>query len=122
MELAELAPIDLGPGTVKSIAVGAWHICAILDDGSVKCWGAGSLGRLGIGTTDDRGHSPDEMGTNLPTVQLGGHKAVQLTAAEHTCALLDNGTVMCWGYNAQGQLGIGSTENALTPKLVNLTF
>ncbi len=102
-ELAALPGINLGPGrTVKSIAVGSLHVCAILDDGTVECWGSNAYGQLGIGSTENEGDNPSEVG-KYPVVQLG-HKALQLAAGDsHTCALLDNGTVMCWGYNAQGE-------------------
>ncbi len=111
--LAALPGINLGDGrTVKSIAVGSFHVCALLDDSSVKCWGSNAGGQLGIGSVDSRGDKAGEMGNNLAPVQLGGHKAQQLAAGDaHTCALLDNGTVVCWGYNAEGQVGAERTTN-----------
>lgn len=125
--MTDLDGINLGAGhTVKSLAVGAFHHCALLDDGSVKCWGSNSAGELGIGNTAAQGDDVGEMGDQLPVVPLG-HKALKIAAGDaHSCALLDNGTVVCWGYNSQGQLGNGNTANAgdgqQTMKPVELAF
>ena len=98
------------PLTAVEIVAGAEHTCARLSNGSVKCWGANYSGQLGLGNEVDRGDAANEMGANLPTVDLGtGRTALQLAAgSEHTCALLDNNTVKCWGFNSQGQLGLGN--------------
>ena len=51
-----LAVVDLGTGkTTKQLAVGMNHNCVILNDDTVKCWGAGGNGRLGSGDSSDRG-------------------------------------------------------------------
>ena len=96
--------------TAIAIAAGKYHTCAILDDGSVSCWGAGNGGRLGDGTNSDRN-------TTTQTSSLGaGRTAVAITAGEsHTCAILDDGSVSCWGRNWDGQLGDGTTTNRNTP-------
>jgi alpha-tubulin suppressor-like RCC1 family protein len=93
--------------------VGLEHTCALLDDASVKCWGANSFGQLGLGDTDSRGDEPGEMGDNLPPVDLGsGRRARDVaTGGEFTCALLDDSSVKCWGLNERGKLGLGDTEN-----------
>ena len=109
-----LATVNLGTGrTARSVAVGVDFTCAVLDNGTVKCWGNNEFGKLGLGNTDSRGDGGGEMGDALPAVQLGsGRRATAVTVgALHACALLDNGTVKCWGYNAVGQLGIGDTVN-----------
>ena len=88
------------------------HTCALLDDGTVKCWGDSVFGQLGHGDTDGRGDGAGEMGDDLDPVDLGaGRTAVAITAGDvHTCALLDNGTVKCWGSTSTGQLGYGDTD------------
>ena len=85
----------------------AWRSCHALSGGQVKCWGANTGGKLGTGNTASYGDSAGEMGANLPAVDLGtGRTAVAISLGQdHTCALLDNGSVKCWGDNSQGQLG-----------------
>ncbi|MET0794276.1 MAG: DUF4215 domain-containing protein [Polyangiaceae bacterium] len=110
--LAVLPVLDLGTGRkVKSISAGRAHFCAVLDDSSLKCWGYGGNGELGLGSTDSKGGNAGDMGDALPAVDLGGHGAVQVAAGwSHTCAILDDGTLKCWGENEYGQLGLGDTR------------
>lgn len=109
---ASAGPVNLGPGrTAKAISAGDHHTCAILDNGSVRCWGYGRAGRLGYGNTSNVGdeRAPSSVGA----VDLGpGRTATAISAGgAHTCAILDNGSVLCWGYGAQGQLGHGNTRD-----------
>jgi cysteine-rich repeat protein len=108
-----LPSVSLGGGrTAKSLAAGSVHTCALLDDGSVKCWGNNGDGRLGLGDTVTRGGQLSDMGDKLATVALGsGRTAIALSAGDaHTCALLDDGSVKCWGLNRNGELGYGDNE------------
>jgi alpha-tubulin suppressor-like RCC1 family protein len=108
-----LPSIDLGTGrTATAIAGRAYGTCALLDNASVKCWGDNNVGQLGIGNTTDMGDNSDEMGDNLPSIDLGTGRTATAIASmrNHTCAILDNASVKCWGENGQGQLGIGNTE------------
>ena len=105
-----LPTVNLGTGrTATAISAGDSHACALLDNATVKCWGAGASGRLGYGDAGTRGDNANEMGDALPTVSLGtGRTATAISAGgTHTCARLDNGTVKCWGAGASGQLGYG---------------
>ncbi len=109
-----LPTVGLGTSrTATQIAAGYAHTCALLDDGTVKCWGANSNRRLGLGDTDHRGDGPGEMGDALPAVPLGtGRTATQIAAGDyHTCAVLDDATTKCWGNNRGGQLGLGDTAD-----------
>jgi alpha-tubulin suppressor-like RCC1 family protein len=102
-----IAPVDLGAGrTATAIAGGGDHFCAILDNGTVRCWGSGGSGQLGYGNTATIGDN--ETPGSVGPVDLGaGRTAVAITAGTlHTCAILDNGTVRCWGHNTSGELGI----------------
>ncbi len=109
---ASVGPVDLGAGrTANVVSAGDYHTCALLDDGGVRCWGYGADGRLGYGNTNNVGdqQTPGSVGP----VNLGvGRTALAISAGgAHTCAILDNGSVLCWGYGATGQLGYGNTSN-----------
>ena len=111
-----LPAVDLGTGrTATLLATGAAHTCALLDNGSVKCWGLNDDGQLGVGDTDARGDGEGEMGDALPAVSLGLTSGVSVTGIAagdaHTCVLLSNGAVKCWGSGANGRLGSGD-ENS----------
>ena len=95
------------------ISTNGEHNCIILDDGSVSCWGNNSNGQLGDGTTTNR-DSPTTV------TSLGdGRTAIDIAAGNyHTCVILDNGSVSCWGDNSAGQLGDGTYQNQTTPTLV----
>ncbi|MFO8072434.1 MAG: hypothetical protein R6V85_11225, partial [Polyangia bacterium] len=97
-------------GEAAQVSSGSAHHCALLENGDVYCWGINDYGQLGYGHTDFVAASqvPDQVGP----VELGG-PAVQVAAGgDHTCAILEGGDVVCWGWNgAGGQLGYGNTEN-----------
>ena len=111
--------IDLGSGkTATSVSTGSDSMgsafsCAVLNDGSVKCFGANSNGQLGTGS-----YMPPPG--NLPaTVDLGtGRTATSICSGQyHSCAALDGGTMKCWGQNNAGQVGNGlpSSYGVATP-------
>lgn len=114
-EMGDALPaVDLGTGKrAVELSLGAGFTCALLNDGNVKCWGDNGVGQLGLGDTSHRGDEPNEMGDALPAVDLGaGKPAVAVVAGlEHACALLNDGTVKCWGGNMYGQLGRGDVMN-----------
>lgn len=107
-----LLAVNLGAGrTVKQAAVANAQACAILDDNTLKCWGFNGSGQLGLGDTLGRGFQANSMGAALPAVALGAGRTAKFVAGgnNHTCAILDNNTVKCWGVNGFGQLGLGDT-------------
>ncbi|WP_437946518.1 hypothetical protein WME98_37470 [Sorangium sp. So ce296] len=109
--LANGSSVSLGGGKIAlALALGETHTCAWLSGGSVKCWGANGAAQLGLGDLVTRGDDPNEMGDSLRAVDLGGERALALSAGHHhTCVLLTDGRVKCWGHNGQGQLGVGDT-------------
>ena len=93
-------------GGVAAITAGAYHTCALLTGGGVKCWGYNIYGQLGMGDSNNR---------ILPAV-ISGLSAAAISAGQyHTCALTTGGAVMCWGSNSNGQLGDNSTTQRLAP-------
>lgn len=103
-----LPPVPLAR-PARAVAAGRNHSCALLDDGGVRCWGLNDLGQLGRGSPGNVGLAPGEIAALAP-VDLGpGRTAVAIEAGTHTCALLDNGGIKCWGPNESGQLGQGNT-------------
>jgi alpha-tubulin suppressor-like RCC1 family protein len=111
-----LTAVNLGTGrSAKAITAGSAHFCAILDNNATKCWGQGSSGQLGQGSTSHLGDGATETGDNIPFVNLGtGRYAVEIKSsamANFNCAILDDGTTKCWGYNTYGNLGQGTTAN-----------
>ena len=89
------------------VAAGYVHTCAVVSDGTARCWGANDKGQLGDGTT---------TASLKPVVVAGLTNVVQVTAgAQHSCALLADGSARCWGYNYQAQLGNGSTTDSPMP-------
>jgi len=107
-----LKAIQLGTGRSASAVVeGDYHTCALLDDGSVKCWGRNEYGRLGYGDTVHRGGAPGSMGDSLPAVDLGEKATALYRAYFSNCARLKSGGVKCWGANLHGELGLGDTNH-----------
>ena len=116
--------LDYADINITAISAGNHHTCAILDNGSVSCWGNNGQGQLGDGPCDYCGvskrdrHSPtvtllitnQTTGTTVlhrsQAINLGdGRTAVAIDAGkDHTCAILDDGSVSCWGYNGKVNL------------------
>jgi len=92
---------------VLAVSGGLVHTCALLSSGVVKCWGGNARGQLGLGDTTPRGDQAGEMGSALPAVELGQPAKEIAAGSEHTCALLANDQVKCWGRNDTGALGLG---------------
>ncbi len=108
-----LVKVNLGPGrTAKKISVGNSYACAILDDDSLKCWGNGTFGKLGTGSTDNIGDQSGEMAALAP-VDLGtGRSAKDVTATlDSTCVHLDDDSLKCFGNVTYGRLGYHHSEN-----------
>ncbi|HAZ11617.1 MAG: hypothetical protein A2X86_17995 [Bdellovibrionales bacterium GWA2_49_15] len=115
-EMAALTDISFGVGkTAVKITSGGYHSCAILNDGTLRCWGNNAAGQLGYGDTANRGDNPGEMGALTPVPLGTGKTVLDVSALEaSTCAILNDNTLRCWGSNNYGQLGLGHTRNVGT--------
>ena len=103
------APVEVpGIAGVSAIATGGEHTCAILAGGGAECWGWNVRGQLGDGSTIDRPGPVQVNGlaSGVVAISAGGR---------HTCALMTQGGVKCWGYGEFGQLGNGSTADSSVP-------
>jgi len=111
-----LIPVTVsGLTNVVAVAGGDAHTCALLGNGTAKCWGLNSSGQLGTGTTTSSSTPVTVSGlTNAIAIAAGGG-----LGNSHTCALLANGTARCWGSNSSGQLGDGTTTTRLSPVAVS---
>jgi alpha-tubulin suppressor-like RCC1 family protein len=98
-----------GLNNVKSVTSSFHYNCALINDGTVKCWGANSSGQLGDGTTTSSNLPVSVLISNVTSVSSGNF---------HSCALINDGTVKCWGINNSGQLGDGTTVNRIAPVAV----
>ncbi len=95
---------------VTRLAAGGYHTCALINGGTVTCWGNNHYGQLG--TTTNNG---TDTANRTPTPVPGLTHATQFaTGATHTCALIDDGTVSCWGSNGYGSLGTTTNNGTNT--------
>jgi len=98
-----------------AIEAGDQHTCVIDDAGALWCWGSNASGQLML--------EPDEFGfdgyTLVPVAMDVGAVVVAVTGGvTHTCVLTDDAQVLCWGTNAEGQIGDGTTNYAFAPRPV----
>jgi alpha-tubulin suppressor-like RCC1 family protein len=108
-----LIPVTVsGITNATAITGGEEHSCALLADATIKCWGWNALAQLGgaeVGWQDTWADSA------IPVPVNGVTNATGVTAGRaHTCALLSDSTLICWGYNSWGQLGNGTTNTTAT--------
>jgi alpha-tubulin suppressor-like RCC1 family protein len=97
--------IVTGVSNAVSVSAGMDHSCAVLQGGSVMCWGASSLSVPGTGT---------------PETVAGISSATSVSVGiAHNCAVLSSGAVQCWGRNNYGQLGNGTTTDSNIPVTVS---
>jgi cysteine-rich repeat protein len=105
-----IMPKGIADGTpILALALGDSHSCALFETGDqagvVLCWGDNFYGQLGQGNTTTIGDN-ETLATLYP-IDLGGDAVALALGKHHTCALLDDGDLKCWGRNLYGQLGRG---------------
>ena len=112
--------IDGVAGVATALDAGLLHTCAVLSPGSVWCWGDNQTGQLGDGTTTTHQTPVETALTAANASQCGAFGAPCDAATQvsggggHTCALLRDQTIDCWGENDFGQLGIGMFSTPVT--------
>ena len=117
-----------GVGSVTAIAAGGAHTCALAGT-DVKCWGLNDRGQIGNGGGGQPGPRPvigDAADPQTPTVFIAAPVTVALagpaidvsSGLRHSCAVLSDGRVQCWGYNRQGQLGDATFIDRAEPVFV----
>lgn len=101
--------------TVSSLVTGTGesHSCVVMSDGTVRCWGSNFSGQLGL---NDSAITLSQVPVDVPTISTATSLS---TYADHTCVVLGDTSVTCWGLNTNGQLGSGNVTP--TTALVSVT-
>ncbi len=101
--------------TAVSINAGADATCVVLDNGSGMCWGLNMNGHLGDGTYNDR-----DVPTPITVLPENRSLVAIEVGFKHTCGILDDGLVYCWGNNTAGQFGDGTNISSTYPRAASL--
>ena len=96
-----------------AVSGGSLHTCALLNDGSINCWGRNNNGQLGTYSGDSSSPVSISLGSNVSAMQISSNGG-------HNCVLLTNKTLNCWGQNGWGQIGDGTTTNKYVPTYVEM--
>lgn len=104
--ISTIAPLVFDEKVVQ-LAGGGFHTCALFESGNVRCWGRNDFGQLGYGDSLHRGI--DETAPSLPFVDIGTQALAVYAGTIHTCAITSEREIKCWGGNANGELGLGTT-------------
>ena len=90
----------------RDVSVGQGHVCAVDRDGALYCWGRNNSAQLGLGMDSAQVRTPTRVGTASDYLDVAA-------AQHHTCALRRDNTLECWGSNAAGELGLGTSSDVL---------
>lgn len=102
-----------GSTQYQFVASGDEHTCGVTDQSQIKCWGYQSSGRLGNGSTRNSNVTSPEI------IDVGVLYAYVSTGNTHSCGITIFGELKCWGDNASGQLGDGSTRTRSRPVVID---
>jgi len=108
------SPVQVGALTTwSSVFMTQYHGVALKTDGTLWTWGQNRFGELGLGASGAGTYksSPNQVGALTTWLRISG-------GAYFTVALKTDGTLWSWGYNAQGQLGLGNITNYSSPKQI----
>ena len=109
------ATVSVGSLGFESIAVGAFHSCALTPEGAAYCWGINSFGQVGDSLpTGNSRTAPVPVSGGLSFSALSVAPGERLDVGGHTCGITPEGAGYCWGLNAYGQLGQGGTTGPET--------
>ena len=100
-----------GLSDVQSVTTGREHSCALLLDGTVRCWGRNTFGQLGTGG------SANSVPTPVSPRNLSDVVSIAAGAAS-TCAVTNSGRVWCWGWGHQGELGNATRLSSKVPVMI----
>lgn len=105
---AETRPVPIfGPVTYATLSAGRSYTCGVRLQGEAMCWGRGSSGQLGNAQLED--HAVQQLVVPAPGVSFvpftGPYVTLDAGGTSHTCGVTGDGTVLCWGSGAHGQLG-----------------
>ena len=102
----------------SKLSTGGDHSCILYDNNWVTCWGKGIYGQLGVGSTANVGSAEQSLGSIDPIhiltddEFLAGYTITDISSGgDHSCVLISNGQMKCWGRGTYGQLGYGSTNH-----------
>jgi alpha-tubulin suppressor-like RCC1 family protein len=119
----ETSITQLNISNIKDVVTASTTSFALSDNGTVYIWGANNLSQMGVGGNSASG-AINKAGFNVPTLHpylSGVKRIVASNQSTHVFAILDNGTVMGWGYNSHGQLGNGRTSTVFEPNNTGMT-
>lgn len=119
----DAAPLCTSSPCITQIAVGYEHACALVVDGTVRCWGSNTNGALGTGADAGKDGGLDVAAKAKPVTVDGLANVVAISSGiYHSCALKNDGSVWCWGANYNEQLGAVDAGNAVaTPRQAPFT-
>ncbi|WP_394850768.1 ricin-type beta-trefoil lectin domain protein [Pendulispora brunnea] len=97
----------------ERLELGAKHSCGDKGDGSLWCWGTNDSGELGVRTSEPSRVAVGPI--SLGNVPLLSYAVSRDAAAEHTCALRNDGQVWCWGDNTRDMLDNRRVTESYSP-------